>query len=135
MTYATYDDFRTRYTTRLSEAEVNSHILPYAARRLETALAPHFTVPFSADNVTARDLTVDLAYLLVLQRSREAGERTALAREVEGRLRRLAEGRAAMVTTSGDALYAENAAGSVWSDGVAPVFRLDDAHHDDGDAP
>ena len=126
MSYATYSDFSARYATRLSAEEVSSHCLPYAAARLEGVLGAHFPVPFSANNVTARDLTIDLAYLLVLQRSREPGDTRPLAESVRTRIAALAAGREAMMTTSGQALFAAGTAGGVWGSTVAdsPYFAV-----------
>lgn len=127
MTYATYSDFCARYATKLGEAEVTSHLLPYAAARLEGALGPYFALPFAPDNLTARDLTLDLAYLLVLQRSKEPREAAALAAAVEARLAALAQGRAAMVTAAGGLLYAQAAPPAVWAQGAPPVFAAERA--------
>ena len=74
MSYATFSDFNTRYASRLSEAEINSHYLPYASARLEGLLGAAFTVPFSSNNLTARDLTIELAWLMVLRRGKGAGD-------------------------------------------------------------
>ena len=129
MPYATYEDFATRYGTRIPAAEVNSHVLPFATARLEAQLAPAFSVPFSANNRTATDLTVDLAYLLVLQRSKAPQDADALQGTLEARLTRLRRGEEAMLTDSGDVLFAESPQGDVWSNTARyhPVFGLRDA--------
>jgi hypothetical protein len=126
MSYATFSDFTARYATRLGAEEVTSHYLPYAAARLEGWLGPYFTVPFSDNNVTARDLTIDLAYLLLLQRSKEPGDARPLAASVQARLDGLAAGREAMITTSGAALFADVAHAGVWAStaGGDPLFGL-----------
>lgn len=128
MDYATYSDFAERYPTRLGAAEVTSHFLAPAARRLDAMLAGWFSVPFSANNVTARDLTLDLAQLLILQRSKSPQDGEALARSVTERVAALRNGSAAMVTDSGDALH-RSGEGGVWSSTRAykPVFDLRDA--------
>jgi hypothetical protein len=129
MIYATYSDFAARYATRLSEAEVNSHYLPFASARLDGRLAPYFTVPFSLNNQTARDLTLDLAYLLVLQRSRDEADLAVMQRSLETRLAALANGEQAMVTTSGETILAQGARPVVWSTTARyrTVFDLRDA--------
>jgi hypothetical protein len=124
MSYATFSDFAARYATRLSADEVGSDYLPYAAARLEGWLAPYFTVPFSNNNVTARDLTIDLAYLLLLQRSKEPRDAQPLAAAVQARLDGLAAGREAMITSSGDALFADVARGGVWGSTAGADPRL-----------
>lgn len=126
MIYATYSDFSTRYATRLPAAEVSSHLLPFASARLEGALGPYFGVPFAANNLTATDLTLDLAYLLVLQRSKAAEDAAALGKALAARLAALARGESAMITSSGELLHAAAVATSaVWADGACePVFVL-----------
>jgi hypothetical protein len=127
MIYATYSDFSTRYATKLTAAEVSSHLLPFASARLEGALAPYFPVPFAGNNLTATDLTIDLAYLLVLQRSKEPGDASALARHLESRLAALAGAQAAMITSSGEQLYAQAPQSAVWASheaGCRAVFDL-----------
>jgi phage gp36-like protein len=133
MSYATYSDFTARYATRLEPAELTSHYLTYAAARLDGLLGAHFTVPFSANNVTARDLTIDLAYLLILQRSRESGDTGPLGAAVAGRLTALAAGREAMVTASGETLFARAAAGGVWSSTAGVAASGPDADCPDGE--
>jgi hypothetical protein len=115
MIYATYSDFSTRYVTKLPAEEVSSHLLPFASARLEGALGPYFALPFGANNLTATDLTLDLAYLLVLQRSKEPGDASALAKSLEARLGALAGGQAAMITSSGELLYAQAPQSTVWA--------------------
>ena len=124
MAYATFSDFSTRYATGMSEADLSSHYLPFASSRLEALLAPYFTVPFSGNNLTARDLAMDLAYVLILQRSKEPKDSAALREHVEGRIAALAEGKESMITTSGEAIFALSAHVDVWSNTMdgAPVF-------------
>ena len=126
MVYATFSDFNARYATKLEEAVVTSHYLPFSSARLDGMLAPYFTVPFSANNITARDLSIDLAYLLILQRSKEPEDYEAFNRAVETRLTALAKGEEAMVTNSGEVLFADNSVEEVWSNTAPfkPVFDL-----------
>ena len=115
MSYATFSEFTARYATKLTEAEVTSHYLPFATGRLEGLLGAYFSVPFSSNNLTAKDLTIDLAYLLVLQRSREPGDHEALKGRISDRIAALSQGAEAMMTTSGEALTASPAGDTVWS--------------------
>ena len=129
MPYATWSEFSERYPTRLPEAEVASHFLVHAASRLESMLAGYFSVPFSANNLTAKDLNIDLAYLLILQRSKSPSDGRPLAELVSERIAALRAGREAMVTTSGAALYRASGDGPVWSttQPFKPVFDLREA--------
>jgi hypothetical protein len=129
MIYATFSEFNARYTTKLTPDDVSSHLLPYASARLDAALASCFAVPLSADNLTAKDLTLDLAYLLLLQRSKAPAEAAVLAKSVAERIAALTSGQAAMMTTSGQALYAAGVGNAVWSaPGDGPVFDLGSAN-------
>jgi hypothetical protein len=127
MPYATYSEFSQRYPTRIPEAEITSHFLPHAANRLEAMLAGYFSVPFSANNLTAKDLCIDFAYLMILQRSKSPKDGEGLAQLVSDRVAALRAGREAMVTTSGEALYRVD--GQVWSttQPFKPVFDLREA--------
>jgi hypothetical protein len=129
MAYATYSEFSERYPTRMSDAEVTSHFLAHAAHRLDSLLAGYFATPFSADNLTAKDLNMDLAYLMVLQRSKSPDDGAALAAAVAERIGALRAGREAMVTAGGAALYRASAEGGIWSTTQAfkPVFDLRDS--------
>ena len=128
MTYANVQEFNGRYTTKLSDAEISSNFLFYAASRLDAMLAPYFTVPFSLNNIVARDLTIDLAYLMVLQRSKDSSDYGALKEKTEARIKALADGSEAMMTTGGEASYSSPAGADVWSNtsGGQPVFNLED---------
>lgn len=143
MSYATYAEFNARYSTKLTEAEVNSDYLPFATSRLEGLLGGHFTVPFSSNNMTAKDITIDLAYLMILQRSREPKDFEGFGRAVNTRLSALTQGAEAMMTTSGEAIFSGTAQNVVWSNTARykTVFNLKDALHQKlpedvrGDAP
>lgn len=126
MAYATITEFNERYVTKLTDTEVGSHFLHHAANRLDSMLAGYFTVPLSSNNLTAKDLNIDLAYLLILQRSREPRDYEGLAGMIEQRVKGLRAGTDAMVTDSGDALYRQPVDGEVWSttQDFKPVFDL-----------
>ena len=129
MSYATYSDFNTRYATRMSEAEINSHYLPYASARLESLLGGAFTVPFSSNNLTARDLTMELGYLMVLRRGKGPQDYQAFADTLAAQLGDLRDGRQPMITTSGEALFAQPIGEDIWSSTARyhTVFDLRDA--------
>lgn len=64
-----WDDLVARYN-RVADVggakQVNSAYLVYAEAELNSLLGSCFTVPFSDNNLTAKDLVIDLAYLRVL---------------------------------------------------------------------
>jgi hypothetical protein len=66
--YATYANFTAVYSVSgLSQTALENHYLPAGARWLDSKLAKAFTVPFSSNNVTARDMNIYSAMLLFLQ--------------------------------------------------------------------
>ena len=115
MSYATYTDFNARYATGISEAQINSHYLPFAAARLESLLGQGFTTPFSSNNLTARDLTLDLAYLMVLRRSKDNRDYETFAAGIAEQCRDLRNGVRPMITSSGESLFAVTVGDTVWS--------------------
>jgi hypothetical protein len=125
MAYATFDEFAARYPTRLGAAEVTSHFLAPAAQRLDAMLAGWFSAPFSENNLTAKDLSIDLAQVLLLQRSKDPRDWQPLAAHLERRIVDLREGREAMITVSGEAMH-RVPHGSVWSStqDFKPIFDL-----------
>jgi hypothetical protein len=125
MAYATFDEFAARYPTRLGEAEVTSHFLAPAAQRLEAMLAGWFSAPFSDNNLTAKDLCIDLAQVLLMQRSKDPQDWRPLAAHLERRVADLRDGREAMITASGEAIH-RIPHGSIWSSTqeFKPVFDL-----------
>ena len=71
VTYANYTDFTAVYSVRgVSETEINSYWLSYGALRTNEALGGYFTVPFSSNNDTAKDLSIYFAYLGILDRQK-----------------------------------------------------------------
>ena len=126
MAYATAQEFSARYASKLTDAEITSHFLAFASSRLDSMLAPYFSVPFSSNNLSAKDLTIDLSHLLILQRSKEPKDYQALREQVEERIGALAEGTQSMITNSGEAIFARSATGDVWSNtsATSPVFHL-----------
>lgn len=79
-----------------------------ARRWLEELLSPWFDVPFSDDNVTAKEIAKGLARLRWLQRSRKTSDYQALSEALTRRLDALAQGKEGMVITGGDALWAKH---------------------------
>ena len=79
-----------------------------ARQRLEGLLNPWFDVPFADNNLTAKNLTDDLARLSLLQRSPDTSGHAALSQVLAARLDALAQGRVAMVVTGESVLWAKH---------------------------
>lgn len=66
--YASFAQFTQVYSLAgLSQAQLENHYLPAAARYVDGRLSPAFTVPFSSNNLTARDLNIHAAYYLFVR--------------------------------------------------------------------
>ena len=66
--YANYTQYTAVYSTPgLTQTQLESHYLPAGARYIDARLSRAFTVPFSSNNLTARDLNIYAAQLLFLQ--------------------------------------------------------------------
>jgi len=128
--YATWSaDFLPRYPLKAdafaSSAIAEAACIQPAEADLDSRLGGRFTVPFSSNNQTAKDLTIDLAYLFLVEPDDEGKTRTMRAR-VDKAIEELNAGRRIMVTTSGEALQASTG-GVAWSStqGDRPIFDVD----------
>jgi phage gp36-like protein len=77
-----------------------SHYITAAEARIDAFLGTHFSVPFSSNNATIRDLTVDMTYLLATRLSNKEYDRQYkfLMETIE----QLKLGQMLMITDSGD---------------------------------
>lgn len=133
MSYGTVDGFLARYPqTKISSADISQVFLPDAAAWLDSALAGAFTVPFSANNATAVTLGYLKALHLIKIRTQNALDAQEAGREIADWIARLIAGKAALVTTSGDRLFAraqddppERAVVGTMG-AYRPVFTMDD---------
>lgn len=138
--YIEWDDVVKRYPTvsKLGGAEVVGldHV-PYAEAEVDARLSPAFTVPFSSNNQTARDLSIDLTYLRA-NPLRDPEKNAPVQERVDNLIAALLEGRMAMVTTSGDVIQPALVGGvSPWSNTMNyhPTFGagpIEDMHVDSG---
>lgn len=108
-------DINRRYpeTLKLADAtQADSSWVPFAIAELHARLAPRFTVPFSDNNMTAKDLAIDLTFAKVYRWKDEA-KAAAVNSHVAGQIELLLNGKMDMLTTSGDTLM--SAGGTVYS--------------------
>lgn len=99
-----------------------THIQP-AENEVNARLASAYTVPFSSNNITAKDLTIQLVFLRTghLKDDNWANFKTY----VDERFDRLLDGSEAMLTTSGDVLSSQDATQAYHThSGYKPVFDL-----------
>lgn len=105
-TYATYSEFTAIYSLKhVSSSEITAHWLPHGALMVNEYLGKCFTIPFSTNNETAKDLSIHFAFLGVLERTRNQDDSGELREHLENRIKNICEGNAPMITTSGEAIW------------------------------
>jgi hypothetical protein len=101
-----WKDVNDRYpeTAKIADAtQADSSWVPYAIAELHARLSPGFTVPFSDNNLTAKDLAIDLTFSKYY-RYKDEEKAAAVNSFVSGQIDMLLAGAMSMVTTSGDTL-------------------------------
>ena len=124
--YITWDDVVNRYQlfgTIAGAVKAASHYLRYVEGELDSRLGVAYSVPFSNNNITIRDLAVDMVYLRSIRFKTDGWKE--LKEEIDGRIAALNSGTAIMVVDSGDIVVAgQGVATSAWSNNqdYHPVF-------------
>lgn len=124
--YATLNEFIARFpNTRVSSVDLDATWLTLGTTRVNEVLGKCFTIPFSSNNQTAKELSIEFAYLGILQRTR-AADSDEMLQLVTERVTNICSGNAPMVTTGGDAIFATGVNDSVWSNtkDFTPVFDM-----------
>ncbi|HEX7012328.1 MAG TPA: hypothetical protein VF161_06270 [Steroidobacteraceae bacterium] len=107
--YITWDDVVHRFTgfgDIAGAVKAASHYIAYAEAEIDAALGARFSVPFSNNNLTVRDLAIDMVYLRGIRgRSEEYKEIKA---DVSSRIAALLDGSMVMVTASAEVIQASN---------------------------
>lgn len=107
ITYATYSEFTQVYSAKgIDETLINSSWLPHGALRVNEALGGAFTIPFSDNNQTAKDLSIHFAYLGILNRTRNQDDSGELRAYLQQRVTDITCYNHPMITDTGEALYA-----------------------------
>ena len=106
---------------------VNSAYVIYAEAEIDGRLATRYTTPFSTNNLTVRDLCVDLTYIKC-GRLRTEDAKT-LKEDLDARIARLIDGSEVMMveTGSGTTESVQRTGDTVWSNtqDYQPTFNLD----------
>lgn len=105
----------------------SSAFVHYSEAYIEQELAPGFTVPFSSNNVTAKDLMIDHAFYLT-QVFRDDNKADIVLDRINARIKRLLDGDLPMMTTSAEAIYQSGADGAIYSttEDYHPIFGMGD---------
>ena len=99
----------------------DSYYVAPAEYELDGMLGTRFSTPFSSNNMTARDIVVDLVFLRA-RSTQDKKESARLKEAVEDSIEALIAGRKHMITDAGDVL--STAGGAAWSNtkGDTPIF-------------
>ena len=135
--YATVPQFTAVYSMRdISSAQIETFLIRSSLMVNET-LACAYTTPFSDNNQTARDLSIDVARLWFMLRTKDPLDSVELKAELDKRFESLCEGKSKMVTDSGDLLESSAFTEGFWSttQDYKNVFDLrdEDRQHRDPD--
>ena len=103
--YITWEDIVDRYPLIAKgnfsgSSEASSAYIFYGESELDGLLAPAFTIPFSSNNVTAKDLAIDLSYCRMANFKIE--ERKEFKKEIMDKINMLKDGAMSMLTNSND---------------------------------
>ena len=128
--YVNSADLFTRYPELIrvnSTTAIESAYVFYVENELDGMLSTHFTVPFSSNNITARDLANDLTYLKANNFKNE--DRKSFRDEIMDRIKRLKDGAERMVLSDGTTI--DSVGETIWSTtkDYTPVFGMDGTEH------
>ena len=117
---ARYDRLTTIVNTPVPHIE--SNFIYYAENELDGRLSPVFTVPFSSNNVTATDLSIDMTFCRA--GNLKAEERKEVCDAIDMRIKRLIDGLDDMLLADGTVLA--TVGGTVYSTTMNyhPVFGM-----------
>ena len=121
-----WSDITRRYpeTAKLNDAtQADSSWVPFAIAELHARLAPGFTVPFSTNNMTAKDLAIDLTYAK-MYRFKDVEKAESVMTYVGAQIDMLLAGRLQMVTTSADTLLASGGTVTLAGTPDHPIFGI-----------
>lgn len=117
--YITWSDVAQRYS--IVEDYVNNSVdrynaILYAEGELGVKLSGAFTLPFSSNNVTAKDLTIDIAYAKT-QMYRDVDKYKLVMDRINDVTKMLKSGNMGMVLSDGTVIYADknNSAAKAYS--------------------
>ena len=130
MAYITWADIINRYPDMADrgEADTSSGDISYAERMVETKLGPGFTVPFSSNNLTVKDLCIDQYYGKYWLGKDE--DKAKIMYAVDSFCYALVTGLYNMITTNGDQV--QSSGGSVVYNPTmeySPVFNMLDPEY------
>lgn len=122
--YIEWDDAVSRYSIigdKAGASSVGSNYIGYAEAEVEGKLAPGFSIPFSSNNITVKDLCIDTTLYKTLQfKDTEKAEK--ILESIDGKIAKLLSGEMAMVSDSGTAINKDNDTAWSGTQNYAPTF-------------
>lgn len=117
--YITYTDITLRYpiieSWGLTESHVNSHLIYYAEKELDSELATAFTVPFSDTTLPIiKDLAIDTCYYRTII-TKDPDKVKAFKEELDRRISRLVSGQDKIIALDGTVIEPGSSTQEVWS--------------------
>lgn len=106
-------------------ASIESNYLLYAENELDGLLGQHFTVPFSDNNLTVQDLSIELC-VLRLYRNAKPADIDRKRNMIMDTINRLINGEQAMISADGSTI--QTVGGTVYSStsDYTPIFGFGD---------
>lgn len=121
-----WNDVNIRYpeTVKLADAtQADSSWVPYAIRELEARLSTSYTVPFSINNMTAKDLAIDLTYAKVY-RYKDNEKAESISKYVSDQIADLIGGKMSMITDTGEVILGSIGVMYSTTENYHPVFGM-----------
>jgi len=126
--YIKWDDVVSRYkrASDISDSdEMATDYIDYAEKYIESKLSTNYTLPFSSNNLTVKDLCIDVAYakMIKYKDSKKANE---ILSDVSSYIHDLKTGQSNMITNSFDVISPINLGGAFGSTTKSyhPVFGV-----------
>ena len=131
--YACYSDFAMAYTFNgVTPAQIDSYWLYHGSLRVNECFAHLYTTPFSSNNQTAKDLTIQFAALGIRCRTLNPEDSAELEKQVMARVTDITSGNRFMITTDGQAIQPDkNVLNQAWAQNqdYKPVFDMRDSEY------
>ena len=137
--YIEWDDVAQRYPVIAegNASDVLSGTMVYAEAMIESLLSKGFTIPFSSNNITVKDLCIDMTYARYWM-TKKPEDASRMMGHIYSYCAQLVNGELSMMTDSGDLVNTDGSGlGAVYNPtkDYHPVFGMGDAegsHVDSG---
>lgn len=125
--YINYNEVVDRYASvaEFGTEEISSSYIAFAEYELDARLSKKFSVPFSSNNMTIKDLAIDMTYIRLSRLAGNNYDSGNVKESVKERIAMLLSGEMLMVTTSDDTIGKSDS--SIWVGmNYKPSFDMQD---------